>query len=117
MVKKIKGETATSDPKPTKNSDEMLVVTADPAALGTRGAGPQPLKVEALSVNVNLFIQQMGKVLESTPEAVGKFHFEEFEIHAEINADGTLALLGSGVHVGASGGLRFLFRRSTASDK
>ncbi len=27
--------------------------------------------------------------------------------------DGTLAILGSGIHVGGSGGLRFVFRRAT----
>lgn len=93
------------------NDEEILVVTSDPAAIGTRGGGPQPLKIDELVVNVNVFVQQMGKVLESTPEKLGKFDFNEFEIHAEITADGTLALLGSGVHAGAGGGLRFVFRR------
>ncbi|HYK83943.1 MAG TPA: hypothetical protein VEV19_01165 [Ktedonobacteraceae bacterium] len=62
---------------------------------------------------MNLFIQNMGKVLDNTPEKLGNFHFDEFEIHAEISADGTLAILGSGVHAGGSGGLRFVFRRGT----
>lgn len=115
MSKRTKDETRTTD-KEAMNGDEILVVTGDPAVMGTRGGGPQPLKVEELAVNVNLFVQQVGKVLESTPESLGKFHFDEFEIHAEINADGTIAILGSGVHAGMSGGLRFLFRRDSASD-
>ena len=98
--------------KTQQSSDEMWVVTSDMAEIGTRG-GAQPLKVAELAVNVNLFIQNMGKVLESTPEKLGNFHFDEFEIHAEISADGTLAILGSGVHAGGSGGLRFVFRRGT----
>ena len=116
MSKRIKDETRTTD-KEVMNSDEILVVTSDAAALGTRGGGPQPLKVKELAVNVNLFVQQMGKVLESTPESLGKFHFDEFEINAEINADGTIAVLGSGVHAGVGGGLRFLFRRSSTSNQ
>lgn len=89
----------------------ILVVTNDVPV--TRGyGGPQPLEVEKLAVNVNLFVQQMGKVLESTPETLGKFHFDEFEIHADISADGTIAVLGSGMHAGVGGGLRFVFRRS-----
>lgn len=100
----------------TASEEELLVITSDPAAMGTRGGGPQSLKIDALAVNVNVFIQQMGKVLESTPEKLGKFAFDEFEIHAEITADGTLALLGSGIHAGASGGLRFVFRRGSASE-
>ena|SRR5438552_3566779 len=95
----------------TSGGDTILVVTSE--ATLTRGpGGAQPLEVEKLSVNVNLFVQQMGKVLESTPEKLGKFHFDEFEIHAEISADGTIAVLGSGVHAGVGGGLRFVFRRS-----
>ena len=50
---------------------------------------------------------------ENTPEKLGKFHFDEFEIHAEINADGTIAVLGTGVHAGIAGGLRFVFKRGT----
>ena len=76
-------------------------MTSDLAEVGTRG-GAKPLKVDELAVNVNLFVQQMGKVLGSTPETLGNFHLDEFEIHAEISADGTLAIMGSGVHVGGS---------------
>lgn len=116
IVKKTEKETLAIEGK-TTDEEEILVITSDPAALGTRGGGPQPLKIEELVVNVNVFIQQMGKVLESAPEKVGKFRFDEFEIHAEITADGTLALLGSGVHAGASAGLHFTFRRSSISEK
>lgn len=96
------------------SGDTILVVTSEAAE--TRGpGGAQPLEVGKLAVNVNLFVQKMGEMLESTPEKLGKFHFEEFEIHAEISADGTIAVLGSGVHAGVGGGLRFVFRRSTAT--
>lgn len=91
--------------------DTILVVTSD--ASSTRGpGGAQPLEVEKLTVNVNLFVQQMGKVLENTPEKLGKFHFDEFEIHADISADGKITLLGSGIQGGVTGGLKFTFRRS-----
>jgi hypothetical protein len=101
----------------TANNDEIAVITSDPYAAGTRGSGVQSLKVDELAVNVNVFVQQMGRILESTPEKVGQFHFEEFEINAEISADGTIAVLGSGVHAGAKGGLRFVFRREVGSDQ
>ena len=96
-------------------NDTILVVTGDARdAAATRGSnGAQPLDIEKLTVNVNLFVQQMGKVLENTPEKLGKFHFDEFEIHAEISAEGKIAMLGSGVQLGGGGGLRFVFRRSS----
>jgi hypothetical protein len=95
------------------DKDTILVVTGD--AVSTRGGGVKPLKVDELSVNVNLFIEQMGGLLEKTPEKLGKFQFEEFEVYAEITGKGTLAILGTGGEVGATGGLRFVFRRSSSS--
>jgi hypothetical protein len=93
------------------DKDTILVVTGD--AVSTRGGGVKPLRVDELSVNVNLFIEQMGSILEKTPEKLGKFQFEEFEVYAEITGKGTLAILGTGGEVGATGGLRFVFRRSS----
>ena len=75
----------------------------------------KPLKVEWLAENVNLFIGQMGALLENTPQKVGRFQFEELEVHAEISGKGTLMLFGTGGEVGATGGLRFVFRRSASS--
>jgi hypothetical protein len=92
-------------------ADSILVVTGE--VITTRGVGRvQSLEMEKLAVNVNLFIQHMGKLLENTPEKLGKFQFDELEIHAEISGDGTIAVLGSGIHAGMGGGLRFVFRRS-----
>jgi hypothetical protein len=97
------------------DKDTIWVFTGEPLAI--RGGGPKQLKVEELSVNVNLFIEQMGTILDKTPEKLGKFHFDEFEVHAEITAQGTVAVLGTGVQAGAGAGLRFVFRRSSTTDK
>ncbi len=94
----------------------LWVVTSE--SVTTRGGGRlKQQSVEELAVNINLFLEQMGNVLEKTPEKVGKFHFEEFEVHAEVTAQGSIAVVGTGLQVGATGGLRFVFRRSpTASN-
>jgi hypothetical protein len=92
--------------------DTIWVVTGETVV--TRGGEMKQLKVEELAVNVNLSIEQMGSILEKTPEKVGKFHFDEFEVSAEITGKGSLAILGTGAEVGATGGLRFVFRRSSS---
>jgi hypothetical protein len=89
------------------DKDTIWVVTGEQ----TRGSGLKQLKVEDLSVNINLFIEQLGSILEKTPEKLGKFHFDELEIHADITAKGTIAVLGTGGEVGATGGLKFVFHR------
>src|SRR5947207_1515798 len=95
------------------DKDTIWVVTGEP--LATRGSGLKQLKVEELSVNINLFLEQVCSLLGKTPEKLGEFHFEEFEVYAEVTGKGTLAILGTGGEVGATGGLRFVFRRATAS--
>lgn len=87
---------------------ELLVLTGD---TGTRGWGATKLKVQDLSAHVNLFLDQMNTILEKTPQLLGQFRFEEFEVNAEITAKGSLALLGTGGEAGATGGVKFVFRR------
>jgi hypothetical protein len=95
--------------QPTDDQDTILVVSA-PA--GSRGVLSRKLRVEELAVNVNLFIDQIGSVLEKTPDKVGKFQFVELELHAEITAKGALAVLGTGGEAGATGGIKFVFRKT-----
>ena len=98
----------------TIDRDIMWVVTSEPMA--TRGTGikqAKPLKVDVLAENIHLFIWQMGNILEKTPEKLGKFNFEELEVHAEVTGKGSIMLFGTGGEVGATGGLRFVFRRTS----
>jgi len=97
------------------NKDTIWVVAADPSTT-RRMRRITELKVEELSVNVNLFLEQIGSVLDKTPENLGSFQFVEFEVHAEISAKGVLAVLGTGGEAGASGGLKFIFRRLSAQN-
>lgn len=91
------------------DKDTILVITGSST---TRGGSLRELKVEELSVNVILFLEQMDRVLTKTPEHLGEFQFVEFEVSAEVTAKGMLAILGTGGEAGATGGLKFVFRRS-----
>ena len=97
-----------------KNEEKstLLIVAADHSQ--TRGRrSVTEISTEQLSINISMFVQEINKVLEKTPEKLGKFRFEEFEISAEISAKGTLAVLGSGGEAGANGGIKFVFRRAS----
>lgn len=93
--------------------DTIWVITGE--TVEVRGRGAKQLKVEELALNVNLLLEQIGSILEKAPENVGKFHFDEFEVFAEITGKGSLAILGTGGEIGATGGLRFVFRRTPPS--
>ena len=100
--------------KPQK--DTITVVTSGRGVVRGGVRSRLEVKVEELASNVKLFLEQMNKVLENSPEKVGKFQFVEIEVHAEVTAKGTLALLGIGSEAGIVGGLKFVFRRSPRGD-
>lgn len=93
--------------------DTILVVTGSSA---TRGGNLRELKVDELSASITLFLEQMDHILTKTPERLGKFQFVEFEVSAEVTAKGMLAILGTGGEASATGGLKFVFRRSKLSE-
>jgi len=103
------------DNQEVMDKDTIWVVTGGSITRGNGSKQTKPLKVEVLADNINLFIGQIGAILSNTPEKLGKFHFEELEVHAEITGKGTIALFGTGGEIGAMGGLRFVFRRSLTS--
>lgn len=89
------------------------VLTLDTTHRG--GPGPrlriEGIDINVLSENVNIFLSQLGAVLDNAPEKTGTFHLTEFTVTAEISGKGTLALLGSGGELSGSGGITFKFQR------
>lgn len=71
------------------------------------------LDVQQLSVNINLFLEQMGAVVAKTPETVGTLHLSEVDVSAEITGKGQVVLWGVGGEVGAGGGIKFVFKKES----
>ena len=94
--------------------NQIWVVTAETGAVRSGGRRLKQFSAEELSVNINLFLEQMGKTLEKTPQKIGPFQFVEFEVSAELTAKGSLALMGTGGEAGASSGIKFVFRRPSS---
>jgi len=91
----------------------IMVRTADTTVTRRTGSAHREISVEDLAENVNLFLSQIERILQRAPDIVGHFEFAEFEVAAEVSANGSLSLLGTGVEVGATGGLTFRFRKNT----
>lgn len=79
---------------------------------GVRGKSSKSIQVDVLGENVNLFISQIGSILERTPEKIDKFRLTQITVSAEISAKGSLILLGTGVESEGKGGLTFVFTRT-----
>ncbi len=95
--------------KKTRKQSMVWIATAESVQM--RGGELRELDVNQIGGNVNLFLGQMGTILKDTPDKLGPFQFVEFEVHADISAEGQIILLGTGGKVGASGGIKFVFRR------
>ncbi len=94
------------------DSEKILVRTSGEAG-GTRGGpGLKALGVDELSAQVKHFLGQLDTVLKEVPDQIGVFQFAEFEVAAEVTATGSIAIVGIGGEAGATGGLRFVFRRN-----
>jgi hypothetical protein len=69
------------------------------------------IKVEDLQQNVSQFLNKIEIVIQQCPENVGGFGLETIEIHAEINGEGQIGLLGTGVNIGAKAGIKFVLSK------
>ncbi|MCG8353068.1 MAG: hypothetical protein MI924_35330 [Chloroflexales bacterium] len=107
------------------NPEQIVIITRAPeAATGgdhRRGESAPPhlptletVHVTSLQSQVTIFLQQLDQVIQETPEQVGGFRLEEFEVSAGIVVEGK-----GGVRLGliaeASGGVNasfhFVFKR------
>lgn len=88
----------------------ILVITNN--QVNTRGRAPREIQVEVLGKNINLFLTQIGTILENTPEHVGKLKLNQITVSAEVSAKGSLILMGTGVETEGKGGITFVFTRT-----
>jgi len=100
------------------DKNKLTIVTAEEEEIeGMRSVGGVLTKkleidVDQLAVNINIFLNQIGRVMAETPNTVGKFHLAEVEISAEITGKGQVVLWGVGGEVGAGGGIKFVFKKA-----
>lgn len=93
-----------------KQQNTILVSTSGLA--NARGKSSKEIQVDVLGENVNLFIAQIGSILEKTPDHIEKFRLTQIAVSAEISAKGSLILLGTGVETEGKGGITFVFTRT-----
>jgi hypothetical protein len=97
------------------DNETITVRAADATVVRRGGKVHRELKVDDLAESVNRFLTQVESMLQRAPDVVSNFEFAEFEVTAEVSSNGSLSLLGTGVEVGATGGLTFRFRKNNRS--
>ena len=96
------------------NDDKILVRVSDIEPGMRDDSKVRSISVEDLTGSVNEFLEKIESMLAETPNVVSGFRFNEFEVTAEVTAEGKLSLFGSGASASAKGGLLFRFQRETS---
>jgi len=65
------------------------------------------VSIDKLKDNMNQFLSYLRGLMESGEARLGAFEISEIEVTAQITGDGRVGLMGTGVEVGASGGIKF----------
>jgi hypothetical protein len=100
--------------------DAITIVTTDaPSARRDHGDNVRrvvesTIPTDQLHANLDRFLDTLGRLLEARRTRSGDFELDEVGFTAEIGADGSFKLLGSGVGVSASSGVTFTWRRRPA---
>ena len=95
---------------------EILIVPAPESEVAAKGLlGPKitaPIKLNAELMGANLvaFIDAMNQMLLGIPKLTEPFKLDEIEVVVEVNAEGSVQLVG-GIKMGASGGITLKLKR------
>lgn len=95
---------------------EILIQPAPTTEVAAKGllspnvTAPVKLNVEIMRSNLATFLDAMNEVLAGLPKLTEPFKLDEIDLVVEVNAEGSLQLVG-GVKVGASGGITLKLKR------
>ena len=67
--------------------------------------GKYDVEVKEIKTQLSNFLASMQEILDGIPEKVTGYELESVDISVEINAKGTVSLLGTGGELGGTGGL------------
>ena len=104
------------------SSDSIYIITGEETTsvggrhLGARGDRQPSTHVSEQSVstvqeNMSGFLKNLGQILLLEEEVKGDYTIDRVEVNAQITGEGKIGLLGTGVNVGASTGLKIVLQR------
>lgn len=104
------------------SSDSIFIISGEEVApaggrhLGARGDRSVSTHINEQSVstvkeNMNGFLKNLGQILSLEEDVKGDYVIDKVEVNAQITGEGKIGLLGTGVNVGASTGLKIVLQR------
>jgi hypothetical protein len=99
-------------------AESEIIVVAAPSSEAVTGeksllgfAGPVKLSVAVLGDNLKKFVESVNTLVGNLPTIAQQFRLEEIELSVEVNAEGSVQLIG-GVKSGVTGGLTLKLKRT-----
>lgn len=94
-----------SSPDATMRGPSTMTTTAMQAAT--------EITVRTLKDNMSNFLRNLDIIISASPKDVGDLRLDEVEIHAQIDSNGTIGIVGLvGAAFAAHGGIKFVLRKN-----
>lgn len=98
------------------NSYSPTLPTRTPKGVAGARAGRIPVPAAKLEQGLKQFLSVMGRALRQSLESAGDvagMELEEVELSVEVNGEGQVSLMGSGVKTGGKGAMTLKFKKKT----
>ena len=76
------------------------------------GGKTAEVDTSVLKTNMKSFLDQLRDILAVGRDKIGEFQIDQVDISAQVTGSGKICLLGSGVQMGVTGGIRFVLKRA-----
>lgn len=64
-----------------------------------------------LQKELNKFLDTLGNILVESRKEIGDFEIDSLEVFAEVDGNGSVGFLGTGIQVGVGGGIKIVLKR------
>jgi hypothetical protein len=69
------------------------------------------ISISRVKEELNKFLDMLDDIMQESKQEIGNFEIDTLEIFAEIDANGQVGFLGTGIQVGAEGGIKIILKR------
>lgn len=74
----------------------------------------QNIDRDVLQKELNKFLDTLDNILRESKKVIGDFEIDRLEVFAEVEGNGRVGFLGTGIQVGAGGGIKIVLKRKSS---
>lgn len=74
----------------------------------------QSIDRSVLQKELNKFLDTLDNILRESKKEIGDFEIDRLEVFAEVEGNGRVGFLGTGIQVGVGGGIKIVLKRKSS---